>query len=317
MEVQKKTFRKESRGNVLEKQYDADELFQMGKIHGLSPEYLLLQEGDPLLEATQRDKLVNSQADEIYLRLNDALPQLIVECKNIEAAQNLAQVICEHRESKISSKSILFLHSIKLNIRWLLFGIGARFLNDSTILPPKVSADMKCNSALAELKTISRLSAGDILWIFGRNYQVGSSNDILPLSVSMLARSIENLAFLKFVPEMPETVAFIEKIESTIEKFKIDRCLISETTLVAIQKLKTRKAKLCLLFFVNRSTFHSWKKCSSSPRIVVERLMYILDCLIENFGDRGFAAYIELLDAEARSRGKDNFATVLDSGWEK
>lgn len=301
----------------MSKKLCSDDIFNLGKDQGFAPEYILTQQGEPLLAAAERQFAENATYESIWGRLKEVLPSLLATVGTHEHIPMLA-LWHDCLDRKLSCESLVYLHQQGINLRWLFFGIGV-MKQCETILPPLIKTDAKRITAIGELKALLGYSTGDLNWLFGREYTNPDKDILLSFSVSILIRLLEHIPPIQFFPQMPDVVSFLDRIKDIIQAIHPDD--IPDDALDVKDALKTLQksaTKFSLLFFVRRNAISAWRNGISSPKIQHIRLMYILSVMLDKYGEAGFIAYLKLLNAEAIAHGFSGFSEVLTIGvWEK
>lgn len=301
----------------MSKKINSEDIFNFGKNQGLTPEYMLMQRGDPLLAEAERKVAENASYESIWGRLKEMLPSLIV---TVETSEHIPMVGLwqDCLDRNLSSESLIFLHQQGMNLKWLFFGIGL-MKKCEPILPSIIKTDAKRITAIAELKTLLGYSTGDLNWLFGREYTSPDKDTLLSSSVSILIRILEHIPPIQFFPQMPDVVTFLDRIKDTLQAIHVDSLADGDPEVKeALRILQKSATKFSSLFFVRRNAISAWRNGVSSPKIQHIRLMYILSVMLDKYGEAGFIAYIKLLNAEAIGHGFSGFTEVLSTGvWKK
>lgn len=297
----------------MSKKLHSDDIFSLGKDQGFAPEYILTQQGEPLLTEVERQLAENAIYENIWERLKDSLPSLISAVGNQEHRPLLA-LWNDSLERKLSSESLVYIHRMGINLKWLFFGIGV-MKQSETILPRTIKTDAKCITAITELKALLGYSTGDLNWLFGREYTNPDKEVLLPSSVSILIRILEHIPPIQFFPQMPDVITFLDRLKDTIQATTVSSIPDDEPNVKeALRILQKSATKFSLLFFVRRNAISAWRNGVSSPKIQHLRLMYILSVMLDKYGEAGFIAYLKLLNAEAMGHGFSSFTEVLSIG---
>lgn len=301
----------------MSKQLNSEDIFSLGKEQGFAPEYILTQQGEPLLAEAERKIAENTTYESVWGRLREIFPSLIV---TVGASEHIPMVGLwqDCLDRKLSSESLVYLHQQGINLRWLFFGIGL-MKKCEPILPPIIKTDAKRITAITELKTLLGYSTGDLNWLFGREYTSPDKDTLLSFSVSILIRILEHIPPIQFFPQMPDVVSFLDRIKDTLQTINIEKIADEDFEVKeALRILQKNATKFSLLFFVRRNAISAWRNGISSPKIQHIRLMYILSVMLDKYGEAGFIAYIKLLNAEAIGHGFSGFTEVLSVGvWKK
>lgn len=151
---------------------------------------------------------------------------------------------------------------------------------------------------LQELKELLGVTIVDLMWIIGRKslsspkdgWKLTGERSQLPIvqpSYTILIRYLMKHSKDSILPQMPDFTDLYNKIEPFFEP-------------IGLGVPSTSKAGV--LFGVKDCTALTWKHGNKQPSLGVQRLLYLVDRIVDQDGIEGFKRFIEVVEKEAQAR---------------
>lgn len=199
------------------------------------------------------------------------------------------------------------LHRQGISLAWLCFGQGT----------PTNERPYK-NRALAQSLSVSELlrlcMERQNLNDFERFWWVGYTRANATAMHRGLTRMLCSLPQITVFPEMPEISDTYERLVEVINGVTIHTD-IEPWMVEVITDLKEHNWHCCVLFFSTSTGISAWKNGNRRPRLIVQRYGYLIERILEMFGNsEGLFFLLRVLNEEAQAQGYEDLNQVVRMG---